>query len=173
MQRPIENCYWVEPGRFLAGEYPRTPDEASSLVKLNLLVDAGVRAFINLTGKDEGLEPYHTLFNQCNAGDLTHERFPIKDISVPRSHKHTASILNAIDRRLAEGRIVYVHCWGGVGRTGVIVGCWLARHGYPGEAAAARLQELWQQCPKSAARQSPETEAQAQYIVEWQEPPRT
>ena len=66
--RPIENCYWGEPGRFLAGEYPRTPDEAPSLVKLYALVDAGVQAFINLTGKDEGLEPYHTLFSQCNAG---------------------------------------------------------------------------------------------------------
>ena len=167
--RPIENCYWVEPGRFLAGEYPRTPDEASSLLKLNALVDAGVQAFINLTGKDEELEPYDTLFSQCSAGDLTHERFGIRDVSVPRSHKHTASILNAIDRRLADGKTVYVHCWGGVGRTGVIVGCWLARHGHPGEDALARLRELWKQCPKSASRPSPETPAQEQYIVGWSE----
>lgn len=169
MQRPIENCYWVEPGRLLAGEYPRTPDEATSLVKLNALVDAGVRAFINLTEKDEGLEPYHTLFSQCNAVDLTHERFGIRDVSVPRAHKHTASILNAIDRRLAEGKMVYVHCWGGVGRTGVIVGCWLARHGYAGEGALARLRELWRQCPKSTGRPSPETSDQEQYIVAWTE----
>jgi len=172
MHRPIDNCYWVEPGRLLAGEYPRTTDDTTSLVKLNALVDAGVRAFINLTEKDEGLLPYNTLLAQCNAEDVTHERFGIRDVAVPRSHKHTASILNAIDRRIAEGRIVYVHCWGGVGRTGVIVGCWLARHGHPGEAAAARLRELWQQCPKSAGRQSPETEVQARYIVDWQEQAR-
>ena len=114
MHRPIDNCYWVEPGRLLAGEYPRTTDDTTSLVKLNALVDAGVRAFINLTEKDEGLLPYNTLLAQCNAADVTHERFGIRDLAVPRSHKHTASILNAIDRRIAEGRIVYVHCWGGV-----------------------------------------------------------
>lgn len=170
MTQPIENCYWVEPGRFLAGEYPRTPDEQASLAKLNALVDAGVRAFVNLTETDEGLLPYSSLLAQCNAEGVTHERFGIRDISVPRSAKHTASILNAIDRHLAAGRIVYLHCWGGVGRTGVIVGCWLARHGYPGEAALARLRELWRQCPKSASRSSPETPAQEEYVVNWREP---
>ena len=28
-----------------------------------------------------------------------------------------------------DGRKVYVHCWGGVGRTGTVVGCYLVRQG--------------------------------------------
>ena len=39
------------------------------------------------------------------------------------------AILDAIDTSLTGGRLVYVHCWGGVGRTGTVVGCWLLRHG--------------------------------------------
>ena len=27
-------------------------------------------------------------------------------------------ILDAVDRALAAGRNVYLHCWGGIGRTG-------------------------------------------------------
>lgn len=170
MQQPIENCYWVEPGRLLAGEYPCVAHDMTALVRLNALVHAGVRSFINLTETHEGLFPYASLFGQCDeAGDLTHERFGIRDAGVPRSHKHVATILNAIDRRLASGRVVYVHCRGGIGRTGVIVGCWLARHGHPGDQALARLRELWRACPRSADVTVPETEDQARYIVEWTE----
>ncbi|MDD2367052.1 MAG: protein-tyrosine phosphatase family protein [Desulfuromonadaceae bacterium] len=81
----------------------------------------------------------------------------------------TTDILDTIDHHIHHGEIVYLHCWGGVGRTGVIVGCWLSRHGFTGDAALARLKELWQECPKSSHRKSPETTEQEQYIVTWQE----
>ncbi|MBM9538479.1 hypothetical protein [Desulfobulbus alkaliphilus] len=49
MHQPIEHCYWVVPGRFLAGEYPRTRNEAASVEKINALIQAGVTTFIDLT----------------------------------------------------------------------------------------------------------------------------
>jgi len=58
-----------------------------------------------------------------------------------------------------------------VGRTGVIIGCWLARHGYPGAAALARLRALWATCPKSACKASPETPEQERYILTYTGPP--
>lgn len=79
------------------------------------------------------------------------------------------SILDAIDAQISNGRPVYLHCWGGVGRTGTIVGCWLARHGYAGNAALERLRELWSACPKSADRVSPEKLCQQRYVRDWQE----
>lgn len=167
--QPIEYCYWVIPGKLLAGEYPRTPDEASSREKLARLTDAGVSAFIDLTefdGRlaDRHLEPYaHLLSGQ------SHERFPIRDMSVPASADLTKAALDVIDGHLAAGRTVYVHCWGGVGRTGTIIGCWLARHGEPGQAALDKLTELWQENPKSRSRRSPETEEQARYVLAWNE----
>ncbi|HNT77667.1 MAG TPA: hypothetical protein PKH77_21855 [Anaerolineae bacterium] len=164
MQRPIDNCYWVLTGRFLAGEYPRTKEETSSRTKLAALQQAGITVFIDLTTTRDGLLPYAGLLEIA-----TYYRFPIQDMSVPESPEVTVAILDALDAHLARGAKVYLHCWGGVGRTGVIVGCWLARHGYPGEAALAHLRELWQQCPKSANRQSPETPEQMQYIRAWAE----
>ncbi len=82
----------------------------------------------------------------------------------------TKAALGAIDGHLAAGRTVYVHCWGGVGRTGTIIGCWLARRHEPGQAALDRLKELWRENPKSRqGRRSPETDGQEQYVREWYE----
>ena len=162
--RPIDHCYWVVPGKLLAGEYPCTPYEESSREKLARLTDAGVTAFIDLTEADEFLEPYAYLLD-----GPSHQRFAIRDMSVPESKDLTRQALDAIDAHLAAGKTVYVHCWGGVGRTGTIIGCWLARHHEPGQAALDRLEELWAGNPKSRSRQSPETGAQQRYVREWRE----
>ncbi len=165
MQRPIEYCYWVIPGKFLAGEYPRDLDAVSSRAKISALISTGVTAFIDLTGENEGLLPYADLI-----GDASHRRFWIRDLSIPASPLDMSAILDTIDSHIQQGDVVYLHCWGGVGRTGTVVGCWLARHGYTGPAALARLQELWGQNPKSAHRKSPETEEQERTILNWVEP---
>ena len=161
--RPIDNCYWVVPGKLLAGEYPRNCDDATSPQKVAHLTDAGVSAFIDLTEAGE-LSQYEQWLEGAS-----HQRFAVADGSVPESPALTTEILDAIDHHIDAGRTVYAHCWGGVGRTGTIVGCWLARHGYAGQAALERLQQLWQQCPKSRYRKSPETSEQRDYILGWQE----
>lgn len=166
--RPIENCYWVSPGLFLAGEYPRTLDDESTAAKLQLLVNAGVSAFIDLT-EDWELLPYSQFLGEYESRRVSHQRFPIRDVSVPHSSELVVEVLDSIDGHIREGRMVYLHCWGGVGRTGVIVGCWLARHGWHGDAALSRLSDLWQHCPKSAKRASPETVEQENYVKAWRE----
>lgn len=163
---PIPHCYWVVPGKLLAGEYPRTPYEQSSREKLKQLTDAGVTAFIDLTEADEFLEPYDHLLDKQSQ---THQRFAIRDMSIPRSRDLTMQALDTIDAHLEAGETVYVHCWGGVGRTGTIIGCWLARHHEPGQAALDRLADLWRANPKSSYRRSPETPEQRHYVREWRE----
>ena len=36
-------------------------------------------------------------------------------------------ILQAIQSQMAGGGVLYVHCWGGKGRTGVVIGCHLVQ----------------------------------------------
>ena len=161
--RPIDNCYWVVPGKLLAGEYPRNLDTPSSKEKLARLTDAGVSAFIDLTEDSEHLKPYDYLLD-----GPTHERFGIRDLGIPATDELTRAALNAIDRHLEAGETVYVHCWGGVGRTGTIIGCWLSRHYEPGQTALDRLEQLWKQNPKSSVRpRSPENGTQEQYVKKW------
>ena len=165
-RRPIEYCYWVVPGQLLAGEYPMVKnDEAASRAKLADLTKAGVNTFIDLT-QDGELSPYS---QWLDSDRQTYYRFSIFDLDIPDSPETTAKILDTIDAHSAKGDVVYLHCWGGVGRTGTIVGCWLARHGYLGPTALERLAELWATCPKSAWKPSPDTEEQARYVRGWTE----
>ena len=168
ISKPIENSYQVIPDKFLAGEYPRDINEESSISKIETLITAGVRTFIDLTTKEDNLKPYDYLLKPYRSLNIHHFNFPVPDLSIPSSKRQTVEILDTIEKYIETG-IVYLHCWGGVGRTGVIVGCWLAEHGYPGQKALIRLQELWKECVKSTARRSPETKSQEDYILTWVE----
>ena len=163
-EKPVEFCYWVVPGKLLAGEYPRNLDGETSAEKMGALTDAGIASFIDLTTPEDELFPYGEWL-----GSAERHSFPIPDLDIPRSPGQTRRILDLIDANLADGKPTYVHCWGGIGRTGVIIGCWLARHGRGGQAALAELGRLWQNNPKSAWTESPQTRAQKRYITEWNE----
>jgi len=162
IKKPITHCYWVVPGSLLAGEYPGNANPEEAKLKIDSMLKSGISVFINLTEEKE-LIPYDHLLSGAS-----HYRFGIRDVSIPRSAEFTVSVLDEIDRHIETGQKVYIHCWGGVGRTGVIVGCWLVRHGHTGKQALNRLQELWQDCPKSAWKPSPETVQQEQYILNWE-----
>ena len=163
--RPDPNTYWVLPGRFLAGEYPGAGDPTAARTKVAAFVRAGVTTFIDLT-EDRELFPYNRLLPT----GVEYRRLPIRDLGVPHTHLHMSDILNAIDDALARGRVVYVHCWGGIGRTGTVVACWLRRHGRTGEEALAELAGFWRNMQKRhRAPRSPETNGQIAWVHAWSE----
>ena len=167
----VSNCYWVVPGKFLAGEYPRNLDDHSSKTKIAALLNLGITNFIDLTETKDGLKPYADIVEELSGGEASVQRFPVPDVFSSTFYGSNARhILNQIDSIIEKNGIVYLHCWGGIGRTGTIVGCWLVRQGYSGSVALIRLRELWAECPKSLTRKSPETEGQEQYIINWKEP---
>ena len=169
MNKPIDQSHWIKEGAFLAGEYPRNLDEVASKQKLKKFVDFGINSFVDLTEENE-LEPYENLLHEMDQNEVTYKRFPIRDVSVPENKNEVAALLDYIDREIHEGKIVYLHCWGGIGRTGTIAGCWLSRQGDKGPMALTKLSEKWQDNPKSQERVSPETEAQKQFVLNWDEP---
>ena len=97
----------------------------------------------------------------------TYQRLPIRDNSVPSDASHLAKILLTIDCRKRQGEPVYVHCWGGVGRTGLVAACWLQEHGRTPKAALEELSTLWKTTEKGAWRRSPETPEQVDWVKTW------
>ncbi|MEW6337110.1 MAG: HD domain-containing protein [Acidobacteriota bacterium] len=159
---PIADSYWVVPGRLLAGEYPGERRPAEAKRKLRRLSWSGVNAFVDLTEAAEyGLVPYAPLLPDT----ASHERRPIPDMDVV-GRAEMAEILDAVDRALDAGRTVYVHCFGGRGRTGTVVGCWLVRHGSAPEAALSRITELRRGTP-DGHHPSPETGPQIAMVRTW------
>lgn len=162
LSSPIASSYWVVPGRLLAGAYPATGDEAEAREALRRLGDAGVTFVVDLTEEGEYGPPYVTLLQGMRA-----VRRSIADFSAP-SPDEMREILDLIDAELDAGNVVYVHCYGGRGRTGTVVGCHLVRHGQTGEEALATIARL--RAAADCSGESPETDAQRELVLGWTEP---
>jgi hypothetical protein len=169
--KPIPESYWVVPERFLAGGYPTPPhgDESAARACLTAFVEAGFDTYFDLTGPGE-LAAYLPLLQEIAAvhgRTVRYQRVAVQDRGLP-SCEQIRALLDAVDAALVGGRKVYVHCWGGVGRTGMAVGCWLARHEQPGQAALDRLAGLYRSSAQSDYfTRSPETDAQVKFVREW------
>jgi len=171
-QAPFADAYWLPGADVAAGEYPGALDEAHALAKVRALLDAGVRRFIDLTEEGE-LRPYRPLLEREAAARgvrVTHQRLPVRDMGIPAAARMT-EILDALDAAVAAGEPAYVHCWGGVGRTGTVVACWLVRRGQGCDEALAAVARLFAtMSPGKQGRHregSPQTEAQRAFVREW------
>jgi len=167
---PQSHTYEILPGRLRAGEYPGALRRNYCRGKLNELLTKGINAFLDLTEMGE-LRGYQSDLTEL-AGQrefaVVYRRMAIKDLSIPESPHYMTEILDQIDQWLADGRSIYVHCWGGVGRTGTVVGCHLLRKGYSGEAALEQLGKFWQGMAKDKRLRhprSPETDEQWNYVL--------
>jgi ADP-ribosyl-[dinitrogen reductase] hydrolase len=88
---------------------------------------------------------------------------------VPRRATQMRRIQDDLGAALAAGRNVYLHCRAGIGRTGMVAGCFLVEQGYDGERALRELNTLWtEQCARAATWPAvPQTIVQADYIRHW------
>ncbi|HXZ58538.1 MAG TPA: ADP-ribosylglycohydrolase family protein [Steroidobacteraceae bacterium] len=160
---PLPNSYWVLPGRLLAGEYPGGASPEVTRERLAHLLGAGIGFFIDLTQAGE-LAPYEA---ELPAG-VEYLRKPIPDHGLPEEPGYMAEVLQCLRQALRGPRPVYLHCRAGIGRTGMVAGCFLAEEGSGGEAALTELNRSWQECARSAQWPSvPETDAQVEYVRGW------
>jgi ADP-ribosylglycohydrolase len=160
---PIANAYWLIPGRVLAGEYPAGATAEATGERLQLILASGVNSFVDLTQPRE-LKPYAQLLPP----GIDYLRRPIPDHGVLSDPQDMAVLLTYMGDALRAGRVLYLHCRAGIGRTGTVAGCLLAERGLKGEAALAELNRRWQQCAR-AARWAfiPETAEQTEFVRNW------
>jgi hypothetical protein len=170
MHKPIPASYWVIDGLLLAGEYAGASSPARAQQKLEAFLDAGIRAFFDLTEEGE-LPPYEDLLRDLARDrglSAAYERVPIRDAGVP-GPADLHRLLSLLETNVDRGIPSYVHCWGGIGRTGTVVGCWLVEHsGLEGKAVLKRIAELRFGRPDPSWR-SPETDEQAALVLGWTE----
>lgn len=169
--RPNSCTYWVTPN-ILAGEYPTSKlgtDEVR--VRLNQYVEKGITFFIDLTQEGEKDAYESILLEEANklSSSVSYKRLPVQDFGIPKKYQMKI-ILDTIDDAIRNNNKVYVHCRGGIGRTGTTVGCFLVRHGYTGIEALEEVNRLFQFSDRSMeSSYSPETKAQVNFVTYWNE----
>jgi hypothetical protein len=161
--------YWVVPGKLLAGEYPGQKPYLNPTAeqKIGFLLGMGANYFIDLTEPGK-LVPYARILHDeahLLGQEVEYHRFAIDDFGVPTVGK-MVEILDAIDAALADGKVVYLHCLGGIGRTGTVAACYLVRHGLNGKQALEKIKQLRQDLPDYWMR-SPESDPQWRMVLEW------
>jgi protein-tyrosine phosphatase len=170
--------YPVHPALF-AGEYPgHDHDDGATRARLLELAARGVLTYIDLTSEEDrslGLLAYDQHFADIHAEtgkQPVRHAFSIPDMGIPSDPSVMRGILDLLHQETAAGRACYVHCWGGIGRTGTVIACWLKDRGMDSEAALAEVQRLYSahMDPAKQARypRSPQQPAQLRYVKEWQ-----
>lgn len=175
-QPQAPRSYWVIADALLAGAYPGSPDVEAHQQRTSALWTAGMRTYVNLMEESErnNLGQPFTPYQDCLQDFATRDRqtvqclrFPIQDLGIP-SVAEMKTILDAVDGSLAAGRPVYVHCFGGVGRTATVVCCWLLRHGLASQDNVAQvIAQLRQADADTRMRPAPETSKQVKFVAQW------
>ncbi|MBJ7608116.1 MAG: dual specificity protein phosphatase family protein [Candidatus Dormibacteraeota bacterium] len=161
--------FWVRAPVILAGAYPGDLSAEVRDAKFTAFRELGVTRVISLmkeTELDHSGRPFDLYAPALEAWGMTVARYEIRDVTAA-SAAAVSAVLDDIDTALRRGAVVYVHCWGGRGRTGTIVGCWMIRHGWvaPHEAVA-ELSRLRSRCV-DVAIPAPDTRDQVARVTGW------
>ena len=156
---PNPEAYFVTEA-LVAGGFPLAEGDPTNVDRIARFEALGVSTFVDLTHPADPLPRYDGLLR--SARRISH---PIVDMATPGIGA-MERILDDVDDAIAGGGLTYVHCWGGIGRTGTVVGCWLVRHGLDDGDAIARIAEL-RRLALDSAMPSPQTTAQRELVRAW------
>jgi hypothetical protein len=172
---PFERSWWIDQGRVIGGRFPGTPDQNETDRLLGRLLDVGVRTVVNLQELDEvgnngkrfpDYAPRLKRLARERGLELQAHRLPIPDMGVP-SPDQMQRILDVIEGAVRSGHQVYVHCWGGHGRTGTVAGCWLVRDGLNCDEAFDLIERARRSDAHLTKTPSPQTNEQRTFVKVW------
>uniref|UniRef100_A0A7S2WTD1 Tyrosine specific protein phosphatases domain-containing protein n=1 Tax=Mucochytrium quahogii TaxID=96639 RepID=A0A7S2WTD1_9STRA len=160
---PTEESNWVLPGKLLVGAYPAEVDDVAHEKLLRSILQCGVTTFVCLQKEYDHsstdpkewragtkIRPYindayritkqDNTLGTCRSSELSFLHVPIADCDVT-SDQVVLRLAQSLCWRLIAGEVLYIHCWGGHGRTGTLVAIMLGMlYGIPKAEALKRTQ---------------------------------
>ncbi|KAK9727629.1 hypothetical protein K7432_001713 [Basidiobolus ranarum] len=172
---PTPYSNWVIPGKVLCGAYPMVRDKNESRDHLRSLLAAGVTTFVCLQEqselnmlpdyKSEVMDLHKELGGEKTCRSIQFVHFPIRDGSILHDVLLN-SLISVLEQRVFKNNeLLYVHCWGGHGRTGTLVACMLAKYyGLHADLALELTQRLHDTRQDKVISKSPETRVQVSQV---------
>lgn len=191
---PTPESNWVIPGVLLVGAYPATQDDEETIDLITSILKLGVTKFVCLQQEyrefgvtkhmwktGQALRPYfedvreivkakashYQLegFEIVSEENLSFVHFPIKDCGIT-DDSGVLDLAKRLVKCISEGEIIYLHCWGGHGRTGTVVCIMLyLMYGLDPKEAMKRCQRVHdiRRCPVVVG--SPQTQPQRDQVT--------
>lgn len=148
--------YWVlkVPAPLAGMQYPRRD------FPWEKVADAGFHFIVSLHPGDYNPWPLERLLS-VQLEDLAHRGNPVDPA---REKRLIRTVVDAVVQALRAGRGVIVHCVGGRGRSGTVIGCILRTLGYKGEEVVSYMDRVHKARGKAGWPESP---WQADLVRQW------
>ena len=157
------NFYEVIPGLLYAGACPWVHSVRNGI--LSDVLRLQIRDFLTLR-EDLNIVEVKSSCHESHP-DISILQYPIHDFSVP-DDALLREILDIIQNTIASQRPMYVSCAKGLGRTGLVISCFLSElHGITGDQALQHMNDLRMQSAFEIDSESPETQEQINYVLNW------
>ena len=190
---PTDESNWVLPGRLLVGAYPAEVDDCAHVRVLSAILGCGVSTFVCLQSEYDhfsrnvaawrsgsAIRPYvhdalrllreNAASTRPHPGMVAPERLGFLYLSIDdcdvTGDGEVVRLARALCWRLLRGEVVYLHCWGGHGRTGTLVSLVLGLLYKVSRAEALKRTQLYHDlraCPLHVP--SPQTFAQRMQVL--------
>lgn len=155
--------YEVIPGLLYAGACPWVNSIRNG--QLSDVLRLQIRDFITLR-EDLNIDEVKSSSLELHQ-DISILQYSIQDFSVPEA-RLLREILDSILDNIASQRPVYISCAKGLGRTGLVIACFLSEfYGITGDQAIKQMNELRMQSAFEIDSESPETQEQINYVLNW------
>jgi protein-tyrosine phosphatase len=133
--------HWIDgpwPGRLAISARPRGGDWLED--EMAAWRRAGIDTVVSMLTTDE-VEDLDLQREQqsCQVNSIQFRSFPIVDRNVPGSEGEAIRLIEQLEKELAEGKNVVVHCRQGIGRSGLIAAGVLVWSGLSPSAAVERV----------------------------------
>jgi len=133
MQGPTSSSNWVIKGVVLCGEYPGNENHDQHTSNLMAHTSVGVTTYVCLQQERElkhfrpYIDDYREISKRLWGADTSayYVNFPIEDGFTAPDDEKLLRFVEELIERIRDGEKLYIHCWAGRGRTGIVVGCLL------------------------------------------------
>lgn len=126
-----------------------------------MMAENGIDYVVSLISQEEvkayGIENEEECLKEY---DIGFDSFPIHDYDVP-DEEEFVEMMDGLIEKHAQGKNIFLHCAGGVGRAGTLACCLLVAQGMETDDAVKLVSE-------KRGRASPETKGQIEFVQDYQ-----